>query len=70
MMIFNLDTLDTRTLQKEAALALVHYQMTVNEMAEHNKKSVHDSKLFYKSVIQRYIDEYGNFPSVLENNYQ
>ena len=63
-MIIDLEALDLRTLQKEAARALVtHIDGTNNGLAEINKKCHHNSTLFYKEVIKLYISAFGNLPS-------
>mgnify|MGYP001324827085 CR=1 FL=1 len=62
--MIDLETLDLRTLQKEAAKALASYiNATNNGLAEVNKKCNHDSTIFYKEVIKLYIDKFGNLPS-------
>ena len=62
--MINLETLDLRTLQKEAARALVTYiDGTNNGLSDINKKCNHDSTIFYKEVIKLYIDKFGGLPS-------
>jgi len=62
--MIDLETLDLRTLQKEAARALAtHLNATNNGLAEINKKCHHNSTIFYKEVIQDYIKTYGDLPS-------
>tara|TARA_Y100000590_G_scaffold170120_1_gene194693 strand:+ start:221 stop:466 length:246 start_codon:yes stop_codon:yes gene_type:complete len=62
--INNIEDLDLRTLQKEAARALAsHIDGTNNGLAEINKKCHHNSTIFYKEVIKLYIDKFGDLPS-------
>ena len=64
--MIDLETLDLRTLQKEAARALAsHIDSTNNGLAEINKKCNHDSTIFYKEVLKKYIEDFGNLPSVV-----
>ena len=63
-MMIDLETLDLRTLQKEAARALATYiDSTNNGLAEINKKCQHNSTVFYIEVIKKYAEEYGGLPS-------
>jgi len=63
--MIDLETLDLRTLQKEAARALAtHINSTNNGLAEINKKCHHNSTIFYKEVIKKYAETYGNLPSL------
>lgn len=59
----NLDDLDLRTLQKEAARALSCIQATNNNIWQFNKQAHHNSQNWYKAVVNWYIEEYGDFPS-------
>lgn len=59
----NLETLDLRTLQKEAARALSAMEATNNNISKFNKQAHHDSQRWYKAVIEWYISEYGDLPS-------
>ena len=62
--INNIEDLDLRTLQKEAARALAsHIDGTNNGLAEINKKCHHNSTIFYKEIIKLYITEFGDMPS-------
>jgi len=62
--MIDLETLDLRTLQQEAARALAsHIEGTNNGLAEINKKCNHDSTIFYKEVIKKYVKEFGGLPS-------
>ena len=56
--------LDLRTLQKESARALVVMQNADNlSLSEINQKVNHDSTLFYKKVLEKYIELFGDLPS-------
>ena len=60
----DIETLDLRTLQQEAARALASYiDSTNNGLAEINKKCNHDSTIFYKEVLKKYIEKFGDLPS-------
>ena len=62
--MIDLETLDLRTLQTEAARALASYiSSTNNGLAEINKKCNHDSTIFYKEVLKIYIEKFGDLPS-------
>ena len=62
--MIDLETLDLRTLQKEAARALAtHVDSTNNGLSEINKKCQHNSTIFYKEVIKKYAETYGDLPS-------
>ena len=62
--MIDLETLDLRTLQTEAAKVLASYlEPTNNGLAEINKKCNHDSTIFYKEVLKLYIKEFGDLPS-------
>ena len=59
----DIDNLDLRTLQKEAARALSAMEATSNNIAKFNKQAHHNSQNWYKAVIQWYVKEYGGLPS-------
>ena len=62
--MIDLETLDLRTLQQEAARALAsHIDSTNNGLAEINKKCHHNSTIFYIEVIKKYAETYGDLPS-------
>ena len=61
--MINLETLDMRTLQKEAARALSSMEATNNNIYKFNQQAYHDSQRWYKAVIQWYIEEHGGMPS-------
>ena len=58
-----LDGLTLRDLQKESARALSTMQATNNNIHQFNKKAHHNSQLWYKSVIEWYVNMYGDLPS-------
>ncbi len=59
----NLDSLDLRTLQKECARAVSTMEATNNNIYKFNQQAHHDSQNWYKSVLNWYIDVYGDLPS-------
>jgi len=59
----NLDDFTVRELQKESARALSAMQATNNNIYKFNKLAHHNSHLWYKAVIEWYIEEYGDLPS-------
>jgi len=60
----DISNLDLRSLQKESAKALATMQATNNNIWQFNKQAYHDSQNWYRAVIQWYIDEYGDLPSI------
>lgn len=61
--VIDLDTLPLRVLQKESTRALLTMDGSNDGIAKFNKLAHHNSQLWYKSVIQSYIDQYGGLPS-------
>ena len=61
-MTVDIETLDLRTLQRECARALLTMDGTSAGISKFNKQAHHNSQLWYKAVIQFYIDEHGGFP--------
>ena len=59
----DVDNLNLRELQKEAARALSTMEATNNNIWQFNKQAHHDSQRWYKAVIEWYIDTYGDLPS-------
>jgi hypothetical protein len=59
----NIDELDLRTLQKEAARALSVMEATNNNIYKYNVQAYHNSQNWYKAVIKDYIDQHGDLPS-------
>ena len=58
-----IEDLSLRELQKESARALSAMQATNNNIHQFNKKAHHNSQLWYKAVIEWYVNEYGDLPS-------
>jgi hypothetical protein len=61
--MIDLETLDMRTLQKEAARALTTMEATNDNIYKFNQVARHDSHLWYKAVITWYVETYGDIPS-------
>lgn len=59
----NLDNLDLRTLQKEAARAVSSMEATNDNIYQFNLAARHNSQNWYKTVITHYIGMYGDLPS-------
>lgn len=60
-----LDDLTLRQLQTEAARALSTMQATNNNIQQFNKQAHHNSQLWYRAVIEWYIEQYGDLPSLV-----
>jgi hypothetical protein len=60
--MIDLEELDIRTLQKEATRALLTMDGSSHGISKFNKQAHHNSQLWYKAVIQYYIDEHGGLP--------
>ena len=58
----DINELTLRQLQTESARALSTMQATNNNIHMFNKKAHHNSQLWYKAVLQDYIDKYGGLP--------
>ena len=58
-----IDKLSLRELQKESARALSTMQATNNNIYQFNKQAHHNSQLWYKAVIEWYVNTYGDLPS-------
>jgi len=61
--MIDLETMDMRTLQKEAARALSTMEATNDNIYKFNQVARHDSHLWYKAVITWYVEQYGDLPS-------
>ena len=61
--MIEIDKLTTRELQKESARALTCMEATNDNIYQFNKKAHHNSNLWYKAVIEWYVDNYGDLPS-------
>jgi len=59
----NIDDMNLRTLQLESVRALSAMQATNNNIHQFNKKAHHNSQLWYKAVIEWYVNTYGDLPS-------
>lgn len=59
----NLDELDLRTLQKEAARAISTIEATNDNIYQFNMAARHNSQNWYKTVIDHYVKCYGDLPS-------
>ena len=59
----NLDSLDTRVLQKEAARVIATMEATSDNIYKFNKQGYNNSLLWYKAAINWYIEQYGDLPS-------
>jgi hypothetical protein len=59
----DLDTLDLRTLQREAARALSVMEATNNAIYKYNVQAHHNSQNWYRAVIRDYVAHYGDLPS-------
>ncbi len=59
-----IDDLTLRQLQTESARALVVMGATNNNIHMFNKKAHHNSQNWYKAVIEWYVQEYGDLPSL------
>lgn len=61
--MIDLEIMDMRTLQKEAARALSTIEATNDNIYKFNQVARHDSHLWYKAVITWYVSQYGDLPS-------
>jgi hypothetical protein len=61
--MIDLEIMDMRTLQKEAARALSTIEATNDNIYKFNQVARHDSHLWYKAVINWYVSQYGDLPS-------
>lgn len=59
-----IEGLTVRQLQQESARALATMEATNNNIYQFNKKAHHNSHNWYRAVIEWYIDQYGDLPSV------
>lgn len=60
----DLNNLSLRQLQTEAARAMSSIDATNNNIYRFNKVAHHDSQKWYRAVIEWYIQEYGDLPSI------
>jgi hypothetical protein len=61
--MIDLETLDLRTLQTEAARALSSIEATNDNIYKFNQQAYHNSQNWYKAVIEWYVTEHGGLPS-------
>lgn len=61
--MIDIDSLDLRTLQKEAARAISTMEATNDNIYQFNMAARHNSQNWYKKVIEFYIETYGDLPS-------
>ena len=61
----DISNLNLRQLQTESARALSTMQATNNNIHQFNKLAHHNSSNWYKAVINWYIEQYGDLPSVV-----
>jgi hypothetical protein len=55
--------LSVRELQTESARVLSVLDNSTDNINRFNKQAHHDSHMWYKAVIQWYVDQYGDLPS-------
>ena len=60
----DINDLTLRELQTESARALSTMQATNNNIWQFNKKAHHNSQNWYKAVINWYVEQYGDLPSI------
>jgi len=58
-----IDNLTIRQLQQESARALTILEATNHNLAQFNKEANHNSNHWYKSIINWYVQQYGDLPS-------
>lgn len=63
--MINLEDFSLRQLQLESARALATMEATNNNIHQFNKQAHHNSQLWYKAVINWYVDQYGGLPSCI-----
>jgi hypothetical protein len=61
--MIDLETFELRKLQTEAARALSSMEATNDNIYKFNQVARHDSHLWYKAVINWYIEQHGGLPS-------
>lgn len=61
--MIDLDKIELRDLQKEAARAASVMEATNDNIYKYNVQSYHNSQNWYKAVIKDYIEIYGGLPS-------
>jgi len=61
--MIDLNSLSLRDLQKESSRALATMSATNHNLSKFNKQANHNSQHWYRTIIQWYVDQYGNLPS-------
>lgn len=61
----DISELSVRELQKESARALSTMQATNNNIWQFNKRAHHNSHNWYVAVIEWYVEQYGDLPSLV-----
>lgn len=61
----SIDDLTLRELQTESARALSTMEATNNNIYQFNKQAHHNSQNWYRAVIEWYVEQYGDLPSVV-----
>jgi len=59
----DISNLSLRQLQTEAARAMACIKATNNNIHRFNKVAHHDSQKWYRTVIEWYVNKYGDLPS-------
>ena len=59
----DISKLTLREMQKESARALSAMAATNNNIHQFNQKAHHNSQLWYRAVIEWYVNTYGDLPS-------
>jgi hypothetical protein len=60
----DISNLTLRQLQTESARALSTMEATNNNIWQFNKQAHHNSQNWYKAVIEWYVEQYGDLPSL------
>jgi len=60
----DINSLSLRELQIEAAKSISCIEATNNNIHRFNKLAHHDSQKWYRAVIEWYVTEYGDLPSM------
>jgi hypothetical protein len=60
----DINSLSLRQLQTEAARAISCISATNNNIYKFNKIAHHNSQNWYRAIIEWYIQEYGDLPSI------
>lgn len=61
--MIDLDKMELRELQREAARAVSAMEATNNNIYKYNKEAHHNSQLWYRAVITEYVRVHGDLPS-------